>query len=152
MSTLAFMYASLLAAAAAPGVARAQGAAVGPAVGAAHVAVQTIHAKGGAEASTAPAALVDRLSKAFPAYRAFHLLGAAEWDLTAGATGRHALPNAKELSVTYLGPQDDLLRLQVAIPPTLKTDVRVKNGGTFYQAGLEHQGGILILSINARRK
>ena len=156
MSTLAFMYASLLAGAVAPTPAHAQGPAHAPGASAlpvmAHVAVKTIHAKDAKEESTAPAALTKRLTMAFPKYTAFHLLGSAKWDLAKGATGTHELPNKQALKVKYLGPQDDFLKLQVAIPPKLKTDVRVKNGGTFYQAGMDYNGGILILSINAETK
>ena len=149
MSTLAFMFASALAIAPGSpleaGVARAQGAT-------AHIAVQAIHAKDAKEKSTAPAKVVRRLSKAFPGYASFHLLGKSQWDLAEGKTGRHKLPNDSELSVTYKGPQAKFLKLHVAIPPKLRTDVRVKDGGTFYQAGMSYKGGILILSINARKK
>ncbi len=150
MSTLAFMYASLLAGAVAPTPAHAQGATAGPVM--AHVAVKTIHAKDAKEQSTAPASLTKRLAVAFPKYTAFHLLGSSQWDLAKGKAGTHALPNDKSLNVTYLGPQEKFLKLRVAIPPKLKTEVRVKNGGTFYQAGMGYKGGILILSINAKRK
>lgn len=150
MSTLAFMYASLLAGAVAPHAAHAQGATANQVM--AHVAVKTIHAKEAPEKSSTPAALTKRLSMAFPTYKSFHPLGASQWDLAKGKSGKHVLPDKRELSVTYLGPQEKLLKLRVSIPNKLKTDLRVENGRTFYTAGMDYKGGILILSINAKKK
>lgn len=149
MSTLAFMYASLLAGAVAPNAAHAQGATAGPVM--AHVAVKTIHAKEAAEKSTAPVALTQRLSKSFPDYKAFHLLGSSAWDLAKGKAGTHSLPDDKQLSVTYLGPQDKKLKLRV-VAPKFKAEVRVDDGRTFYQAGTAYKGGMLIYSIMAKKK
>ena len=146
MSTLAFLFAAALTSVAGPSIAHAQAP-----TGKAHVTVKTIHAKKAKAKSTAPEALVERLSKAFPNYGSFHLLGGAEWDLAKDKKGDHKLPTEETLSVTYLGPQDKHLRLRIVIPPKLKTEVRVKNGGIIYQAGMAHDGGILILSVRAQK-
>ena len=147
MSTLASLFAASLISVAGPSIAHAQAPA-----GEAHVTVKAIHAKKAKAKSTAPEALVERLSKAFPNYGSFHLLGGAQWDLDKDKKGDHKLPNDETLSVTYLGPQDKHLKLRIVIGPKLKTEVRVKNGGTIYQAGMAHDGGILILSVSARKK
>ena len=147
MSTLAFMYASLLAGAVAPTVAHAQGATAGPAM--AHVTVQSIHAKNTEEKSTAPAALTKVLVRKFKMFKAFHLLGTTEFDLAEGKSGQHMLPDKKTVSVTYLGRQDEHLKLKLAFPG-LKTEMRMKKGKTFYHVGAAYKGGKLIMSVSAK--
>jgi hypothetical protein len=113
------------------------------------VEVTTIHAAKGPGPGSAPEKLAERLSRAFPGYAAFHLLGTAGLDLAAGGSGKAGLPDGSEVEVAFLGAADKMLRLRVAIPPRLATEVRVADGGTFYQAGMEYRGGVLILAIRA---
>jgi hypothetical protein len=120
--------------------------------GAIRVTVQSIHAIQGAadKPGGAPAAMVKKLKKVFPGYGAFKVLDEKALDLTApGKSATTKLPSEHELSLTFLGRKGRFLRLRLAIPPRIKTDVRVNDGGTFYQAGMKHEGGILVLAVKA---
>ena len=134
-----------------PGQAVAQDEVPGPSA-AVSVRVATIHAKVSPGAAPTAQKLVARLRKAFPGYQAFQVLGTTTLGLTEGGTGQAKLPNGSALDITYLGRAKDLLRLRVALPPRLKTEVRVADGATFYQAGVEHEGGVLILALQATTK
>ena len=114
--------------------------------------VQAIHARPGTATGSAPKALADRLRKAFPGYGTFDLLATHLLELSPGKAGTARLPNDRELTLTYLGPADRFLKLRVDIPPRLRTEVRVNDGGTFYQAGMDYRGGVLILAIRAKRR
>ena len=139
----------------APGQALAQDEAPAPAPApavAVSVKVATIHAKVGKGPAPTVEKLVARLRKAFPGYHTFVVLGTTTLALTKDGSGQAKLPNGSALEITYLGRAKDLLRLRVALPPRLKTEVRVADGATFYQAGVEHDGGVLILALKATTK
>lgn len=128
------------------------GAPVADAAEGVQVHIQAIYAEAGQKASEAPKKLVTRLKRAIPGYGGFKVLDTKQLVLMPGKPGTTTLPNKAEASFSYLGSSDGFLKLRLAIPPRLKTEVRVKDGGTFYQAGIEHDGGILILAIKPTTK
>ena len=143
LSLLAGVCALVVVVATHPGIAQAQAKKV-------QVEVQSIQALTAKDKGKAPAKLAKKLRAAFMGYQSFSVLATRAMALEKGKSGSMALPNKRSLDVTYLGVADKMLKLRVAIPPDLRTDVRVSNGGTFYQAGMKHDGGILILAIQAK--
>ena len=134
-----------------PGLAAAQDAPAKPPA-AVEVKVATIHARVGAGPAAAPDKLAARLSKAFPGHQGFVVLDTTTLALATGGTGQVPLPGGKSLEVTYLGRAEKHLRLRVVLPDKVRTEVRVADGATFYQAGMEHDGGVLILALQATTK
>jgi len=102
---------------------------------------------GAADPSLGP--LAPMLRKSFPDHRHFRLLGSTTLQASQAKAEAVLLPNGSSLLLTYRGSEKGYLRLDLAIPPRLKTSVRVAPGGTFFQAGLPHDGGILVLAITA---
>ena len=115
------------------------------------VSVRTIHAlKEGKAMDTKLDDLKETLTKAFEGYTTFKDLGTQSQTLTLEGSGKFSLPEGTDLEVTYKGTSKDLLRLGLAVGKKFKSDVRVSPGGTFFQAGLPHEGGILIIAITIR--
>ncbi len=94
--------------------------------------------------------MVPVLKRTFPDYQGFKLVSSTTVELARGATEVVPLPNGKDLKVGYLGPQEGYVKLHMDIKDKLSTTVRVEDGGTFFQAGMAYEGGILILAITAK--
>ncbi len=111
------------------------------------------NAKGG-KISIAPALkpLAGKLEKVFPGYDSFSLEKTHNLALQMGSGDTVSLPNGDMLKITYKGLDKNMLNLLLEIPGKLKTSVSVKDGGTFFQAGLEYEKGILILAISPQAK
>jgi len=103
-----------------------------------------------ADHDPAPAPLESLLRRAFPDHRAFWLLSTSTIEVALGKEGLIPLPNGATLQLGYQGLDGALIRLELSIPPRLKTSIRVNDGGTFFQAGMEYQSSVLILAITAR--
>lgn len=98
-----------------------------------------------------PAPLDSLLRKAFPDYRYFTLLSTTATRVELGKSGQVPLPNGLVLDLGYQGMEDAMMRLELSIPPRLKTSMRVSDGGTFFQAGMPYSNGVLVLAITARK-
>lgn len=94
-------------------------------------------------------ALGPMLRRSFPDHKGFTLLGSTTLTASRAKPEAVPLPNGGTLTLTYQGTEQGYVRLDLAIPPRLKTSVRVAAGGTFFQAGLPHDDGILVLAITA---
>jgi hypothetical protein len=127
------------------------GAAPRPAQATVRAEVIVIHATGGPGAgpSIDPAltALADYLTRSFGArYSSFRQLDRQTLALDVQERGTLELPGDRELALTFKGVKDDFIRLFMELPH-LKTTVKVRDGGLFFQAGTSYQGGMLILAI-----
>jgi len=128
--------------AAAPGAASAAGV---------RAEVRVIHASGGAGAGSyvdpALKPIAAYLTKSFGArYTSFRQLDVETLSLDLQQRGTMNLPGERTLALTFKGVKDEFVRLFMELPH-LKTTVKVRDGGLFFQAGQSHQGGMLILAI-----
>ena len=117
----------------------------------AHCKVRVILAKGGTggvdPAIKSP--LKRYLTKSFGArYESFDLLDTATLDVLRGKRGEVSLPDGTWLRLTYLGNQGKFIKLSMEMPG-IKTLIRIRDGGLFFQAGHRHKGGMMILAISA---
>ena len=114
--------------------------------------VQIIHAK--KEAGKVDPALepISRyLTRSFGSrYRSFKQLNRTSMRLPVNAVGTEALPNKTTLRLVYLGSEENLLRLEMSVGE-LKTNVKVHDGGLFFQAGRSYQNGMLIVAIRVKK-
>jgi hypothetical protein len=91
------------------------------------------------------------LSRSFGArYASFRELDQRALRLARGERTGFTLPDGRDLGLTYRGDERDFILLFMELPH-LKTTVKVRNGGLFFQAGQPFEGGILILAIHASK-
>ena len=84
----------------------------------------------------------------FGGYTSFKQLDKAELKLTAQKGGQIALPNGKTAAFAYKGKTGSQHQLKLTIPHSrVDVDLRAPAGKMFYQAGMKHDGGILILAL-----
>lgn len=131
----------------------AEGREPGPALdgqNAIEVVLTVVHARP-AEGGVAPE--LDKLSrylvKAFPNYKSFVRLSGSEHRLQVGAETRMSLPNKHELVFKHTGWKDGFAALHLEVGG-LDSTVNVKDGGTFFQAGRAHEGGMIVLAFEVR--
>ena len=92
--------------------------------------------------------LESKLEKAFGEYSTFEQLTRVSFTVDKGQTKSVTLPEGSEISITFHGPADDLLKVGVGIPSLdMNASLRVSSGSTFFQAGLDYEDGILIVAI-----
>ena len=115
----------------------------------AHFDVQVIHASR-AEVPADPALkpLTEYLTKSFKRYKSFKRVDQFTLVSSKGAAARGKLPDRKTLSLTYLETEKGFVKVALELDG-LKTTVRVRNGGLFFQAGRLYKDGILVLAIQA---
>ncbi len=93
--------------------------------------------------------IADYLRRSFGArYNAFRELDKHSMTLAHDKKQTRSLPDGRSLGLTYKGRQGEF-RLIFMELPHLKTTVKVRDGGLFFQAGQSFKGGILILAIHA---
>ena len=111
--------------------------------------VAVVHAtKDGNQTDPALANIQGKLKKVFGAYTAFKQLDKAELRLTAKKGGQVSLPNGKTAAFAYAGKKGSQHQLKLTIPESnVNVDLRAPAGKMFYQAGMKHDGGILILAL-----
>lgn len=124
-----------------------------PAVASAEVRaeVRVIHATGGAGAKPqidpALKPIAGYLTKSFGArYAVFSQLDLKSLTIDLKQRGTVELPNETTLALTFKGVTDGFVRLFMELPH-LKTTVKIRDGGLFFQAGQSYKGGMLILAI-----
>lgn len=91
--------------------------------------------------------LKGKLTRAFRGYKSFTLLGKRVLSLKEGKGKSMPLPNGSELELTYHGMAGELVKVGLAIAGKMSTTLRASRGSTFFQAGMDHENGILILAI-----
>jgi len=89
------------------------------------------------------------LTKSFGTrYESFDLLDTSALRIPRGKRREVPLPDGTWLRLTYLGNQGKFIKLSMEMPG-VKTLIRIRDGGLFFQAGHRHRGGMLILAISA---
>lgn len=111
--------------------------------------VTVVHAtKSGGEVDPALAAIRGSLQQAFGGYTSFKQLDDTELALRQGQSGTVSLPNGKSAVFEYKGPAGPQHQLELRIPESkVDVDLRAPAKRMFYQAGMPHAGGILILAL-----
>ncbi len=89
------------------------------------------------------------LKKSFGArYSSFRLLDSRVLKVGLGHTEEMALPDQSILKLKFRGLPGEFIKLTMEIED-LRTTIRIKNGGMFFQAGHRYKNGMLILAISA---
>lgn len=82
-------------------------------------------------------------------YSAFQLLDSRVLKVKLEQTGEVTLPDQSVLKLRFRGVPGDFIKLTMEVED-LRTTIRIKNGGLFFQAGHKYGNGILILAIGAQ--
>ena len=89
------------------------------------------------------------LKKSFGArYSSFRLLDSRVLKVGLGHTGEVTLPDQSVLKLKFRGLPGEFIKLTMEIKD-LRTTIRIKDGGMFFQAGHRYKNGMLILAISA---
>lgn len=94
--------------------------------------------------------LKGKLQKAFRGYKSFKQVGKRVLRLPDSKGKAMPLPNGSELTLTFHGMAGNLVKLGLAIAGKMSTTLRASPGSTFFQAGMDYEGGILILAITVK--
>lgn len=112
------------------------------------VEVRTIYAStDGEECERALRRFCGRLERGFAGFSSFQQLDSSTLRVEKDQAAQFTLPTNATVTVTYNGRVDDFVKLGLAIDDRLNTTLRATPGSTFFQAGLRHREGILILAI-----
>lgn len=111
--------------------------------------VSVIHAsKKAGKPDAKLAKIADQLRKAFGGFESFRQLDFEELKLEEGKKAELKLPNGKTAEFVYKGQDKKQHRINLAIPKSkVDVDLRAPTGRMFYQAGMAHEDGILILGM-----
>lgn len=111
--------------------------------------VSVVHAtKDGNRTDPALANIQGSLQKVFGGYTSFKQLDKAELPLTLQTGGEVKLPNGKTAAFAYKGAKGRQHQVKLTIPESkVNVDLRAPARKMFYQAGMKHAGGILILAL-----
>ncbi len=89
------------------------------------------------------------LKKSFGArYTSFRQLDNRVMKVQLDQVGEMPLPDQSSLSLKFREIQGDFVRLTMEVKD-LRTTIRIRDGGLFFQAGHRYKNGILILAISA---
>jgi len=119
------------------------------------VKIQTLSASiGDGQTDVELKPLEEELRSGFPGYNTFSFLGKTQLKVSLDEKRSLELPDDEKstLELTYRGLSKEtppLLRLEVGLRGKIAAEVKASPGSTFFQAGLLHKGGILILAISA---
>lgn len=98
--------------------------------------------------------LKPKLTKAFPNYGTFKELARHEATLQRDAAFEFSIPGGTHLILSNKGLHveegKELIHLSMNVDRKFRSDVRASRGSTFFQAGLPHGSGILVLAITLR--
>lgn len=112
------------------------------------VEVRTIAAsKGGDKVDSSLSDIQSTLNVTFAGYTSFRQLSVDNVVLTQGKSKDVTLPNGADVTLTFNGHAGKLVKLGLSIAGKMSTTLRVSSGSTFFQAGMRHKDGILILAI-----
>ncbi len=91
-----------------------------------------------------------QLERGFEGYTSFRQINQQSRKLGDESPARFRLPTEDRLELTYHGRAGEFVKLGLSIEDRLSTTLRATPGSTFFQAGLRHEEGILILAITVR--
>lgn len=93
----------------------------------------------------------ERLTKAFRDYGAFTEIANHRVTLGSGQSSEFVLPDSHKLTVNYVGLSEAFMKLRLKIDTKFKSEIRMSDGGTVFQAGLPYgKGGMLIIAITVQ--
>jgi len=116
----------------------------------AHFDVQVIHAsRSERPADPALKPISQYLAKSFKRYKSFKRVDQLTLISSKGSAAKGRLPDKKTLSLTYVETDKGFVKVALELDG-LKTTVRVRDGGLFFQAGRLYKDGILVLAIEAK--
>ncbi len=95
--------------------------------------------------------LKSKLQKAFGGYSNFEQVGNSTFKVAKDQRKSTSLPNGSSITVTFHGYAAKFIKLGLGIAGKLNTTLRASPGSTFFQAGLNYKGGILVLAITVRK-
>ena len=111
--------------------------------------VVVIHATKDGDVDPALAGLRHTLQRAFQGYAGFKKLDEKSSTLGENDTQKLTLANGSELVYRFLGTDaDGFLQVHIEVGG-LRSTVRVKDGGTFFQAGRGYKDGMIVLAFRA---
>ena len=88
------------------------------------------------------------LQKTFGQFKGFTLVSKEVLKLEKGKAAKLKLPKNRSALITYKGTKKKQHKLRLSVPKSkVNIDLSVKPRKMFYQAGLKHDGGILILGL-----
>lgn len=91
-----------------------------------------------------------QLQKAFAGYKSFKQLDKREFKLLPGKKDSLKLPGNKSAEFAYQGPGGKGVHKVALKVGKNEFDLRIPERRLFFQAGLKHQGGMLVLAIYLR--
>lgn len=116
----------------------------------ADIDVVVIHATKAGAVDPALAGLANTLKRAFKGYVGFQKLDEQRAALDEGASHTLTLANGSELAYRFVGTDaDGFLQVHIEVGG-LRSTVRVKDGGTFFQAGRGYKDGMIVLAFRAK--
>ena len=116
----------------------------------ARISVRIIHATrgdAGVDPALERAGLGGTLKKTFKDYKTFRLLDTHAAVAEVGKTQTVKLPNGADLSYQFLGTVGGFLEIHLDVGG-MKSTVKVKDGGLFFQAGRGYKDGMIILAFS----
>lgn len=116
----------------------------------AHFRIKVLHAgtQGNKVDPKIPENIKKYLARSFGRYTSFTLLDSKELVVKLTETGTVTLPDKSFLKLQFREVQGEFIKLTMEIKD-LRTTIRIKNGGLFFQAGHKYKDGIMILAISA---
>ena len=120
----------------------------GEKIGSVRCEIQVIHATRGTPfVDPSLKSLKRYLTRSFGnRYQSFQQVSSGRLVIRKDQRRTRKLPNSTELGLTYLGSDASLLRLVMEVSG-LKTQVKIHDGGLFFQAGRAYKGGMLVVAI-----
>lgn len=113
--------------------------------------VRSIHAtKDGAGVDSRLSDIKSKLERGFGGYKGFKLLSTQTLVLKKGGAKTLTLPNKANMTLNFSGFAGNLANIGMQISDKVNSKVRLSKGSTFFQAGMRHQGGILITAIKLK--
>lgn len=114
--------------------------------------IHVIHAEKGANHIDTQLKSMSRyLTRAFGnRFQSFKQVKKGQYELNLKKSNSTKLPNGTQLKLTNLGTEKGMLRLAMEISG-LKTTIKVRDGGLFFQAGRKYKKGMIIVAIRARK-
>ena len=111
--------------------------------------VTVIHAtQGEAEVDPALETLSETLKTSFKDYQRFKKLLSRTKKPAQGVSTKVKLPDGKTATFVFNGLDGGFIKVQFELDG-FKTQLRVRDGGLFFQAGRVYKGGILVLAVEA---
>ena len=113
--------------------------------------VRSIHAtKDGQGVDPALNDIKSKLERGFGGYTGFKLLSTREVTLSKGASKSVTLPNKVNMTLNFNGFAGNLANIGMQVSDKVNSKVRLSKGSTFFQAGMRHAKGILVIAIKLK--